>query len=234
MKTTVATIGLAILLGTAALAVAGEKDKEAQEAYERVYDLIYSDDYTRAYEEASRFLETYPESRWVSAAAYWQCYSFQRTKRAYKEALECYEEYLEKYAESKWADDARAEALKLAKRLADAGDPYGKARLEALHAHGDETDIKLHILYSLKDDLTMAEIEEFYAGAKSAHVRKNLLYVVDDADVEDSEVAVFLVRVAKTDSDSEVRQQAVWSLVEYADHGDAGITAALLEIMRTE
>lgn len=233
-KTTVAMIGLAFLLGAAGLAAAGEKDKEAQKAYERVYDLIYEDDYQAAYDAAKRFLQDYPESKWVSAAAYWQCYAFQRTKRAYREALECYEGFLEKYGESKWSDDARAEALKLAKRLADAGDPYGKAKMEALREHGNDIDLKLHILYSLKDDLTMADIEEFYAQAKNAEVRRNLLYVIEDADAEDSEVAAFLVRVAKNDADPEVRQQATWSLVEYAHEGDAGVTQALLDIMRSE
>ena len=64
-------------------------------------------------------------------ASFWKCYALQRTTgtTAIRSMLS---QFSAAYPDGKWADDARTEYVKLAKRMAKAGDPRGKAALESL------------------------------------------------------------------------------------------------------
>jgi len=123
---TVATI-LAFQL-VAPIARAEEKKDRTEQAYEDLQDLIYDERYQQAYEAAQQFMKTYPKSKWVEAADFWKCYALERSTRAYAESFDCYASFLKKYPDGKWSDDARNEYVKLAKRMADAGDPRGRPR----------------------------------------------------------------------------------------------------------
>lgn len=129
------TWGAAMLLmqgGMLAAVPVQAKSSDAKHAYEALQDMIYDERYAQAYEAATRLLGAYPGSRYVEATEFWRCYALQRSSGDYARAFDCYKEFLGTHPDGKWSDDARAEYVKLAKKLSDAGDPRGKVILEGL------------------------------------------------------------------------------------------------------
>ena len=184
-------------------------------------------------------MKKYPKSKQVDAASFYKCYALQRTTNDYGDSFDCYRQFLAAYPDSKWADDAATEYAKLAKRMAKAGDPRGKAALESLRdldpepAAQDDADFKLSVLYALLDsgdrDLALQSIQELLKSP-DPEVRQRAVMVLSDVD-DDASLDV-LINVAKTDPDAEVRRHAVYAI---SDHGDEPkVIDAMVSIMKTD
>jgi tetratricopeptide (TPR) repeat protein len=172
---------------------AGDKQAAKRDAaYEQIKDYIYDERYEQALAAAQAFLKKYPTDQLAQEATFWSCWAIERTNDDYGKAFECYRSFLETYPNGKWVDDATIEYTKLAQRLAKAGDPRGKAALDALRQQGDGTDddadFKLAVLYALldsgDDELAMQSINELLKSP-DPDVRRRAIYVLSDVDDPD-------------------------------------------------
>jgi len=210
--------------------------KAEKTAYEKLYDYVYENEYEKAFNEAVDFIGKYPKSKWTPAAEYWKCYSRQRMGHNDREAIDCYESFLNRYGDSKWADDARLERLQVARRLAESGDPYGKAVLEHMGERGGEGEFEMAVIMALFEsgngDKALKKLEEYYDKSTSREARRFIVYNLSQFD--DDDVLPFLTRIARSDPDPENRRQAVYMLTSIADEDDEEVIGTLLEIMKTE
>ena len=232
----IAPLVVAALL-CAVTAIAGDQKKaERDAAYEAIQTYIYNERYQEALKAAQTFLKKYPADEMAEAVNFWNCFALDRTTEDNAKAFECYRAFLQKYPDGKWVDDATIEYAKAAKALAKAGDPRGKAALDALRDQNrdseDDADFKLSVLYALKDsdpELALQTTKDLLKKG-NADVRKRAVFVL--ADFEGEEALDQLIAVAQTDPDPDVRRQSIYAISEYDD--DPKVIDTMVAIMKTE
>lgn len=224
------------LLGAVTALAGDQKKPDRDAAYEMIQTYIYDERYQEAFKAAQSFLKKYPNDEMSEAANFWSCYAMDRTTDDHGKAFECYRSFLQKYPKGKWVDDATIEYAKTAKALAKAGDPRGKAALDALRDHDadaeEDADFKLSVLYALKDtdpELALQTTQDLLKKG-NAEVRKRAVFVL--ADFEDEEALAQLIAVAKTDPDPDVRRQAIYAISEYDD--DPKVIDTMVAILKAE
>jgi len=244
--TAIVAASLAVIV-TAGVARAGEKAAKASAAaratapaageekdFAALEDLVYDERYQQAYESAVGFLKKYPAGRRAEAAEFWKCYALQRSTRDYGRAFDCYTVFLDRYPDGKWSDDARTEYAKLAKRLAEAGDPRGKAALDIMRDSPDDAEFKLSVLYALiesgDDALALDAVRDVLKTSKDPELRRQAVFVL--ADVEDPAVLTTLIEVAKSDPDADVRRHAIYAISNESE--DPRVLDTLVSIMKSE
>ncbi|HET6463048.1 MAG TPA: HEAT repeat domain-containing protein, partial [Candidatus Krumholzibacteria bacterium] len=212
-------------------------------AYDQIKDMIYDGQYQQAYEGSTRFLKKYPKSANAEEVSFWKCYALQRAARDLGKSFDCYQTFLAQYPNGNWSDDARAEYVKVAKKLAKAGDPRAKAALEQMRDAGDAGEVgdagelKLSVIYALMQSgdeadmkLALDSIHQMLKTSKDPELRRKVLYILTESD--DPTVMDTLIDVAKTDPDADVRRHAIYAISEQKD--DPKVIDTLVGIMKTE
>ena len=118
-------------------------------AYDQIKNMVYDAQYQQAYEGSVHFLKKYAKSSNAEEVSFWRCYALQRAARDLTRSFDCYQTFLTQYPDGNWSDDARAEYVKVAKKLAKAGDPrQGVARAAARNrrrgGHQDPSHLRAH------------------------------------------------------------------------------------------
>ncbi len=233
----VAPLVVAALLASSPALAGGDKEKAKRDAdYEMIQTYIYDERYQEALKAAQSFLKKYPADDMSEAANFWSCYALDRTTGDHAKAFECYRSFLQKYPNGKWVDDATIEYAKLAKRLARAGDPRGKAALDELQEREkdteDDADFKLSVLYALKDSDPEGALQATKDLLKHSDpdVRKRAVFVL--ADFEEEAALDQLIGVAKSDPDPDVRRHAIYAISEYED--EPKVIDTMVAILKSE
>jgi len=206
-------------------------------AYEAIKNMIYDAQYRQAQEASVRFLRKYARSVNAEEVSFWNCYALQRATRDLGGAFDCYQSFLARYPAGSWSDDARAEYVKIAKKLARAGDPRGKVALDAMQDSNDEGEFKLSVIYALlqSDDpadakLALDSIQRVLKTSKDPDLRRKVIYLLADSD--DPSVLDTLIDVARTDPDADVRRQAIYAISGQND--EPRVVDSLVGLMKTE
>ncbi|HKW14854.1 MAG TPA: HEAT repeat domain-containing protein, partial [Candidatus Krumholzibacteria bacterium] len=208
-------------------------------AYEQIKNMIYDAQYQQAHEASLRFLKKYVKSVNAEEVSFWKCYALQRATRDVSKSFDCYQTFLTQYPSGSWSDDARSEYVKLAKKLAKAGDPRGKAALDRMADSGDDgdADIKMSVIYALLQSnnegdtkLAMDSIHQVLKTSKDPDLRRKVIYVLTESD--DPQVLDTLIDVAKTDPDADVRRHAIYAISDQND--EPRVIDTLVGLMKTE
>jgi len=181
-------------------------------AYKQAYNLILDEKWDSAILAFEKFIDTYPESRWVDDAHFWHCYAMEKKGENPEEVFACYQKFVNTYGKSKWTNDAKANLIRLGQKLVSMGKTEYENRVRSMKASEDE-EISLAALYALQsigDEKASRAIMDLYRKSKSKRIREMSVYVLGSSDAP--EATKILIEVAQSDADPGVRKKAVQML----------------------
>jgi HEAT repeat protein len=216
----------------------------ADSAYQAAREVFNRQDYSRAASKFAEFIAKYPNSRNVSAAAYWQAFALYRvgTLESLRSSLKVLETNQSRFDyDYSRRSDAPALQARVLRALAERNEPGTDAKLKDLYAKYPSTscddeaiNIKSQILNSLYQsdpDAATPYIRQ-YLGTKdacNASLRRSALFLL--ANRPSADKTPIIVGVAKNDTVRSVRLSAVDLLSRMPD--DAAI-AALQDLMKDD
>ncbi len=222
-----AALGLACLAWPDA-AVAQE---QAAAAYQRAYELVLDEEWSRASDALKDFLQEYRRSDWEDDAQFWQCYVREKSGASDESAFECYQDFVNDNDESKWVDDARANMVTLAQRLARSGKREYMTIIESMQAEGDE-EVKLaalDALWQMGDERALDAVLDLYDNSASEQFRKKIIFAL--SQFGSPRAAEKLKDIALQDPNPTIRSEAIFWI---SQHGGSEVISLLEEIANQE
>jgi len=189
-------------------------------AYQQAYNFILAEKWTEAEKALGDFLRTYPESRWSDDARYWQCYLMEKKGAGQEAIFNCYKSFVDDNPSSDWADDARANMIRIGRALAKAGRAEYAAMLEAMQK-GEDEEVALAALYALADrgDANARDaVISLYDQSSSRRVRSEITRIL--AEDESPQAMAKLKDIVLKDPDKEIRRDAIRAMEERRDSAD--------------
>jgi HEAT repeat protein len=186
-------------------------------AYQQAYGFVLAEKWTEADKALADFLKAYPESRWSDDARYWKCYLLEKRGGSQEAAFNCYKAFVDDNPSSEWADDARANLVRIGRALADAGQGEYRAFIESLQADEDE-EVALAALEALagRDDPGARDaILALYDQSASRRVRSEIARML--AEDESPRALAKLREIISNETDEDIRIEAVDALGERRD-----------------
>lgn len=180
--------------------------------YQKAYNFILDEKWVDARELLEVIISDHPKSAWVDDACFWKCYSLEKQERSPEKSFDCYKEFIEKYPESKWTDDAKSNMIRLAKKLSKYGKPEYEAIIRSLQQSEDE-EISLAALHALQcrgDARALSATIKLFDATKKSDFRKKIVYVI--GTFESSEAVSKLIDIARNDSETALRKEAIFWL----------------------
>ena len=216
----VAGLGLGLSAATRPGPAPADIQTDDAKAYQQAYNFILSEKWTEAEKALSDFLRTYPESRWSDDARYWQCYLMEKKGAGQEAVFNCYKSFVDDNPSSDWADDARANMVRIGRALAKAGRGEYAAMLESMQK-GEDEEVALAALYALSDrgDARARDaIITLYDQSSSRRVRSEIAGIL--AEDESPQALAKLKDIVLKDPDEEIRRDAVSAMGERRDSAD--------------
>jgi len=106
------------------------QDDPAYEQFKQAKEMMYDDKYHAAIDAFREIVKKYPKSKYLDQCHFWIAYSMEKQGKDLEKAFDAYEHVVETYPNSPWANDAKTNMVKLAKRLYSQGKTKYKAYLE--------------------------------------------------------------------------------------------------------
>jgi|GEM_PF-488935 HEAT repeat protein len=207
-----------------------EAEKEDTKAYKKAYQLVLEEKWNVAYEALSQFVQTYPESKWVDDAEFWQCYVLEKMGAPLEKVFNKYRAFAEKYTKSKWNDDAKAALIRIGERLIRQGKKEYTAFVQTLKSSADE-EVRLAALFALRNVESEKAVDmaiRLYEKTENKRRKTTILYTIAQLHPVEKVIA-FLEKVALTDTSEYLQKRAVNALATIQKPES---TSALLRILK--
>ena len=91
----VLVMGLSLSSTTAAYI---ENQDEVDKAYKKAYNNILDEKWSEAIQSFEKFTRSYPKSRWVDDAEYWQCYAREQKGESLEKTFDCYQDFIKRHS----------------------------------------------------------------------------------------------------------------------------------------
>lgn len=221
-RITLLTIGLAILASAAAQAGFYKADKETK-TFLDAKSQVFEREWKEAGNRLERYLDQYPEGRYVEEARYWLARSLNQQSREEKRAddvirlkkrsIENLNTLLDKHPESIWKDDARTLRVEVSAELALLGlAEYQQYIQEIVEGQNEEESelmiIALEALIKLDPAAVLPMIEGILAAQGNPEIRKMAVTLLGRSQGE--EALPILRDVESNDADDAVRKEAAY------------------------
>ncbi len=197
--------------------------------YRQAYNLVLAEKWGEAKASLNGFLQKYPKSSWADDARYWLCYSREQNDENREEVFRCYQDFIKAFPDSAYLDDAKANMIQLAERLADRGRKEYRTVIETYEKSENE-DIQLTSLYALgkmKGDAGVDALLDLYDRNADAELRAKIVYVFGHS--EDGKSLAKLTSIALQDTSEILRKKAVNALGERGGPEAARVLLSILE-----
>ena len=229
-----AALLLAALLATtwAARPHATLAQEQAAAAYQRAYELVLDEEWSRASTALDDFLRQHARSDWQDDAEFWKCFVQDKQGRADEEAFGCYQDFVENHDDSRYVDDARSYMVQLGQRLARSGKREYMTIIEGMQAEGDE-ELKLtalDALWQMGDERALDAVLDLYDASASERFRKKIIFALSQFNTP--RAAEKLKDVALQDPNPTIRKEAIFWITQRGDTDE--VLALLDEIARQE
>ena len=208
----------------------GEVQDESAKAYQAAYNLVLDENWGEAITALNGFIKSYPRSSYQDDAAFWLCYAQEKNGMAGEAVFKCYQNFLEKHKGSKWADDAKANLIRLGHQLSKEGKTGYETYIRSLEESNDE-ELSLAALYALEnigDAQALESTFTIFDKTSSEKIRSKIIYIM--AEFDDPRVVKKLADIAAKDPSVSVRKRAVYALGEMQE---AEAQGALEHLIRT-
>ena len=189
---------------------------------------IYDEDYEKAIQILSWFIEYFPKSKELESALFWISHTYDRLARNTEDrrdainfetkALPFLDRLISDFPESEWADDAEILRIDIALRLYQMGHrQYAKFIEKGITIHDrSKYDIKLAALNSLlriDQKRAMGMLSDIAFDDPDPGVRKKVVLILGQSRAQ--EAVALLEKVAEKDPESTVRKAALIWLEKY-------------------
>jgi HEAT repeat protein len=174
-------------------------------------DLIDAEQWAKASEKFTQFVNSFPKDRDVDVALYWLAYSLRKQGDA-RGAAELLQKLLKTYPRSAWADESRAMLNEIAGDLGESG-----ILNKTLQNEGEEEEIKIIALRSLHEtnpERALTYISEMLRPGSTASPRLKEAAVSLLGEYEGPAARATLLDIARTNPDSNLRARAIHRLGE--------------------
>jgi HEAT repeat protein len=209
----------------------------ADSVYNVAREAFNRQDYSRAAARFAELIAKYPNSRHLSASAYYQAFSLYRvgtleSLRNSLKVLETHEQRFE-YGDRQYRSDVPALQARVLRALADRKEPSAEAKLRDLYAKfpavscdREEMQIKsqvLNSLYQIDPDAAMPSVRQHLQtrDACNAELRRTAVFLLGNRPSAENTAAI--VQLARQDTVRSVRMRAVEVLSRMP--GEDAITA---------
>jgi len=193
-----------------------EREKDAI-AYREAYNLVLQEKWEEAIKAMDNLIKEFPKSSWGDDAVFWKCYAREKLGQTPESVFQCYQEFITAHPQSEWADDARANMVRLGSALAKAGKVEYEAKVRTLE-EDQEVDVRLAALYALKDlgdSESLKTIIDLYDTTKNPHLRSRIVFMLQD--FKSPEAFAKLKDIALNDPDPQSRRMALLSMAQSED-----------------
>ena len=185
------------------------------QAYQDAYGQILDEKWAQARKAFDEFLKRYGQqrgNRYVDDARFWICYAMEKSKRSDEEVFEAYHQFIQEFANSNWLDDAKANLIKIGRRLAakskKAKAEYGPIVEELEQDHNVEVALAaLNRMREFDNKSSVQAVFKLYDRTENGELRKKIVSAL--RNFEDPNVVARLSDIATKDPDREVRKEAV-------------------------
>lgn len=218
-----------ILLMTAGLWASNQAETEA---YKKAYTMILEEKWESAIKSFAEFTKLYKDSKYIDDARFWSCYALSKTGNNLENAVACYEDFIHDFDESNWSDDARANLIKLARKLEKMGNPEYGELIQEMEGDDDE-DVAIAAIFALQNMDTDASTEallNLYDKKKSPEIREKIIFALAESNSPKAKQKIF--EVAKSDPDSKLRKRAIFWIGE--ENNDNATLQFLADIARND
>ncbi|NQT27467.1 HEAT repeat domain-containing protein [candidate division KSB1 bacterium] len=194
------------------------QDKNAAKiAYQEAYNLVLDEKWDHSIDALEKVIQSHPRSQWVDDARFWQCYAREKTGRDLEQIFDCYQTFLEQFEDSKWSDDAKANLIRVGEKLAKSGKSEYTAMIEGMKEEEDQ-EIAIAALMAMQnmgDAEVIPIISKLYSTTRNSEVKEKVIFILSQSDAPEAENQ--LITIAKTDDDTEMREQAVFWIGQNSD-----------------
>lgn len=199
---------------------ADTNETETQD-YQQAYNLILSENWEKALAAFESFTEKYKESSYLDDAHFWHCFAKEKTGIDNEEVFKCYQNLIEKYPKSKWADDAKRNMIAIGKKLADTGkSEYGEIVRAMQESENNEIALSaIRALGNMDDEVAMEALLNLYGQSLNVKIRKEIIFAL--SEIGSPRALEKLTEIAKTDTDSNLRKDAIFWFGQKADSEDS-------------
>ncbi|HEX7176204.1 MAG TPA: HEAT repeat domain-containing protein [Pyrinomonadaceae bacterium] len=191
-------------------------------------DLIDAEQWAKAAEKFSQFVNAYPKDRDVDVALYWLAYSLNKQGDPRGAAAQL-QRLLKKHAQSSWADDARAMLNEIAGTLGEGG-----IAQNTLNDSQEQEEIKIVALQSLfqsNPERAMTYVREIIKPGSTAGPRLMEAAVSLVGAHGGAQAIPFLLDIARSQADEKLRARAIHSL---ANEGGEAVLDPLIQLYDAE
>lgn len=190
------------------------KDQLTQ-AYQDAYGLILDEKWAKARQAFEEFLKRYGQqrgNRYVDDARFWICYAMEKSKLPDAEVFKAYHQFIQDHSRSKWEDDAKANLIKIGRRLAAKGKKakaeYGPIVEELEQDYNVEVAIAaLNRMREFDNKSSVQAVFKLYDRTEDGELRVKIVNSL--RNFEDPNVVTRLSDIATKDPDGEVRKEAI-------------------------
>ena len=191
-------------------------------------DLIDAEQWAKAAEKFSQFVNAYPKDRDVDMALYWLAYSMNKQGDPRGAAAQL-QRLLKKHQQSAWADEARALLNEIAGTLGEGG-----IAQNTLDDSKEQEEIKIVALQSLfqsNPERAMTYVREILKPGSSAGPRLMEAAVSLVGAHGGPQSIPFLLDIARSQADEKLRARAIHSL---ANEGGEAVLDPLIQLYDAE
>ena len=185
------------------------------QAYQDAYGQILDEKWAQARQAFDEFLKRYGQqrgNRYVDDARFWICYAMEKSKLPDAEVFEAYHQFIQEFANSNWLDDAKANLIKIGRRLSakskKAKAEYGPIVEELEQDHNVEVALAaLNRMREFDNKSSVQAVFKLYDRTENGELRKKIVSAL--RNFEDPNVVARLSDIAAKDPDGEVRKEAI-------------------------
>ena len=208
-----------------------ELRETANHAYAVAYELVLDEQWDAAQKALKSFLEDHRHAfgaPWWDDAEYWLCFVNEKKGGDLEDVFECYNSFMQKNNNSRWADDAKASTIRIARLLVKEGKPEYGAVVESMQK-SDNEEVALTALYALQnigDEKALETIVSLYERSESERLKERIVYILGNFDTP--EVDNMLADIASSDASTKIRKNAAHAL---GNRGGRAANEALMQVI---
>ena len=193
------------------LAPAALQSDPAYESLKKAKELMYDDRYQQAIAAFKEITNKYPQSSFVAESYFWIAYSLEKEAKNDEKAFEANKFVVDSYPNSEWANDAKANMVKLAKKLYSQGKPRYKVYLQESGEDPDE-DVKLAALTALgqldSEEALPVLVDVLNSPKSSRNVKEKAIFAI--SQIGGAEAIKALQSAARNDAEPELQEKAIF------------------------